>query len=160
MIRFACPGCDATYSVDDSKGGKAGKCPKCQAQFVIPAADAAVGPPPAPEPRRPASPPPADPGAVEIKPCPKCGARLSVAASDLPNEYQRRLLLEEMRRLGSDCVRGSDAERALGSLRSGKRCTLGGLLLEGGDRWRLSPAPIARKRGPQSGSSESSIESD
>ena len=87
-------------------------------------------------------------------------AGLSVAAGDLPNEYQRRLLLEAMRRLGSDCVRGSDAERALGSLRSGKRCTLGGLLLEGGDRWRLSPAPIARKRGPQSGSSGSSTESD
>ena len=86
MIRFACPGCNATYSVDDAKGGKAGKCPKCQAQFVIPAAEAdPAAPPPVPEPRR--SPPPpapaADAGAVEIQPCPKCGARLSVAASDL-----------------------------------------------------------------------------
>ncbi len=88
MIRFACPGCNATYTVDDAKGGKAGKCPKCAAQFVIPAAGEG-GPPPAPEPRRtPAPPPPppppaADPGAVEIKPCPKCAARLTVAASDL-----------------------------------------------------------------------------
>lgn len=87
MIRFACPGCNATYTVEDGKGGKAGKCPKCQAQFVIPAADVAPGLPPVPppEPRRsPPPPPPADDGgAVEIKPCPKCGARLSVAAADL-----------------------------------------------------------------------------
>ena len=86
MIRFACPGCNATYTVDDAKGGKAGKCPKCAAQFVIPAAGEG-GPPPGPEPRRapapPPPPPPTDNGAVEIKPCPKCGARLSVAASDL-----------------------------------------------------------------------------
>jgi TM2 domain-containing membrane protein YozV len=90
MIRFACPGCGATYSVDDAKGGKTGKCPKCQSQFVIPAAD-----PSAPvaaleggsQPHAAASdpaPPAIDPTApVEIAPCPGCQARLSVAASDL-----------------------------------------------------------------------------
>lgn len=78
MIRFSCPGCGATYSVDDAKAGKTGKCPKCQGQFVIPAA--ADGPPPLPSAPAPA----ADPGApVEIAPCPGCQARLSVAASDL-----------------------------------------------------------------------------
>src|SRR5262245_61729682 len=81
MIRFACPGCGATYSVDDAKAGKTGKCPKCQGQFVIPAAEA--GPPPLPS-----APPPPTPAAdasspVEIAPCPGCQARLSVAASDL-----------------------------------------------------------------------------
>ena len=104
MIRFACPGCSATYSVDDAKGGKAGKCPKCGAQFLIPTAVDAAGfappppppPPPArrefdptattafpPPPLRPPPPPPATPREVEIKPCPKCGARLSVAPADL-----------------------------------------------------------------------------
>lgn len=81
MIRFACPGCNATYTVEDAKGGKAGKCPKCQAQFVIPPADAAAGSSSAPAPSPP--PPPATNATVEIKPCPKCSARLSVAPSDI-----------------------------------------------------------------------------
>ena len=90
MIRFSCPGCGATYSVDDSKGGKTGKCPKCQTQFQIPAPEeGAVASPPAPvAPPPPAytpPPPPAtDPNApVEIAPCPGCQARLSVSNSDL-----------------------------------------------------------------------------
>jgi hypothetical protein len=80
MIRFSCPGCGATYSVEDAKGGKTGKCPKCQSQFVIPMPEGGAAPPPLPK-----SPsPPADPNApVEIAPCPKCDARLSVAASDI-----------------------------------------------------------------------------
>ncbi|HET6573677.1 MAG TPA: MJ0042-type zinc finger domain-containing protein [Fimbriiglobus sp.] len=86
MIRFSCPGCGATYSVDDSKGGKTGKCPKCQTQFQIPMPEGAATPPAAgsaPAPSLP-PPPPADPNApVEIAPCPGCQARLSVAASDL-----------------------------------------------------------------------------
>jgi phage FluMu protein Com len=71
--------------VDDTKGGKTGKCPKCQTQFQIPMpegapAPAAVGSGPAPT----LPPPSADPNApVEIAPCPGCQARLSVATSDL-----------------------------------------------------------------------------
>ena len=81
MIRFACPGCGATYTVPDEKGGKTGKCPKCQGQFVIPNAEptagGAVSPPP---PLAPSN----DPNApVEVAPCPGCQARLSVAESDL-----------------------------------------------------------------------------
>jgi predicted Zn finger-like uncharacterized protein len=89
MIRFSCPGCGAVYNVDDSKGGKTGKCPKCQTQFQIPVPEGAAAPPPVPAsaPGPPATlpPPPAtDPNApVEIEPCPKCQARLSVASSDL-----------------------------------------------------------------------------
>ncbi len=87
MIRFACPGCGATYSVDDSKAGKAGKCPKCQSRFQIPAPEGAPSPPPATaaDPRASLPPPPsADPNApVEIAPCPGCQARLSVAATDI-----------------------------------------------------------------------------
>ncbi len=40
MIRFACPGCSATFTVTDEKAGKTGKCPKCQTQFTIPAVPA------------------------------------------------------------------------------------------------------------------------
>ena len=74
MIRFACPGCGATYSVSDEKAGKTGKCPKCTSQFVIPLAEA---PPPLPTPSVDANAP------VEIAPCPGCQARLSVATTDL-----------------------------------------------------------------------------
>ena len=84
MIRFACPGCGATYTVEDAKGGKTGKCPKCQSQFVIPMPEEGAAPPPLPRSPAPPPPPSADPNApVEIAPCPKCGARLSVAAADL-----------------------------------------------------------------------------
>lgn len=51
MIRFACPGCAAEYSVKDDKAGKSGKCPKCGTQFVIPGAEVAPPlTPPAPVP--------------------------------------------------------------------------------------------------------------
>ncbi|MGL6097835.1 MAG: hypothetical protein ACRC7O_18795 [Fimbriiglobus sp.] len=92
MIRFACPGCSSVFTVPDEKGGKTGKCPKCQSQFLIPDAEpAAVSPPPPPPRPRPPStaaakaPPPAP---VEIAPCPKCQARLSVMASDLGSDIE------------------------------------------------------------------------
>ncbi len=70
MIRFACPGCGATHTAGDEKGGQAGKCPGCQAQFTIPVPEAA------------------GPALVEIAPCPGCAARLSVAAADLGVEVE------------------------------------------------------------------------
>ncbi len=103
MIRFACPGCSATFTVGDEKAGKTGKCPKCQSQFVIPAADAgapaADAPPPVPPtskapsrpslPPLPPPPPAADPNApVEIQPCPKCDTRLSVLPTDVGLDIQ------------------------------------------------------------------------
>jgi len=99
MIRFACPGCAATFTVDDAKAGKVGKCPKCQSQFQIPSPDPTVAedappampaaPPPSPTPPAAAAKPPviapvAPPSStVEIAPCPKCSARLTVGLSDL-----------------------------------------------------------------------------
>ncbi|MCU0704954.1 MAG: NINE protein [Fimbriiglobus sp.] len=77
MIRFACPGCSAGFTVADEKAGKSGKCPKCQTRFTIPAA---AGPAPAPA--------PADDQPVEIQPCPKCGDRLSVMPTDLGLEIE------------------------------------------------------------------------
>lgn len=100
MIRFACPGCSSTFSVDDAKAGKSGKCPKCGAAFIIPASEApAAAPPPLPAAPPPLPPPPvpvpqpsappADPNApVEIDPCPKCQTKLSVAVSDLGNDVE------------------------------------------------------------------------
>ncbi|OWK36161.1 hypothetical protein [Fimbriiglobus ruber] len=79
MIRFTCPVCGAAYSADDARAGKRGKCPKCQAEFLIPApepgTESAASLPPKPEAVADA--------AVEINPCPGCQVRLSVAPSDL-----------------------------------------------------------------------------
>jgi predicted Zn finger-like uncharacterized protein len=36
MIRFACPSCQAAYSVDDQKAGKKSKCPKCGQRIEVP----------------------------------------------------------------------------------------------------------------------------
>lgn len=92
MIRFACPGCSSTFSVDETKAGKSGKCPKCQAAFIIPQAEAPAAPPPLPAPPPPVpvpQTPAVDPNApVEIDPCPKCQTKLSVAASDLGNDVE------------------------------------------------------------------------
>jgi hypothetical protein len=72
MIQFACPSCAAVFSVGDEKAGKTGKCPKCDAKFVIPDAEPGSAPPSSP----------ADDN-IEIKPCPGCQAKLTVAKSDL-----------------------------------------------------------------------------
>lgn len=91
MIRFACPGCSATYTVGDEKGGKTGKCPKCQSSFTIPMPDAAASVPAstasAPS-LPPVPPPPAGNDPVEIAPCPGCQARLSVSASDIGSDVE------------------------------------------------------------------------
>jgi TM2 domain-containing membrane protein YozV len=78
MIKFACPGCNASFTVADEKAGKSGKCPKCQSQFVIPAASAGEGPP-----STKTAAPPDDDLPVEIQPCPKCKTRLSVMPGDI-----------------------------------------------------------------------------
>ncbi|MEO2090097.1 MAG: hypothetical protein ABGY75_11445 [Gemmataceae bacterium] len=76
MIRFACPGCMASFSVGPEQAGKPGQCPHCQARYVVP---------PAPTDAPPAQPPPAvgSDDAVEIRPCPKCQSRLSVLSGDV-----------------------------------------------------------------------------
>lgn len=78
MIRFACPGCQATFTVEDAKAGKTGNCPKCQTQFIIPQAEEAPQPSSAVSSSAP----------VEIEPCPKCQTRLSVAASDVGSDVE------------------------------------------------------------------------
>jgi hypothetical protein len=76
MIRFACPSCSAVMSVTEDKAGKTGKCPKCQAAFLIPVPGPAAAPPPL-------VPPPSGPPPVEINPCPGCQGKLTVAVSSL-----------------------------------------------------------------------------
>lgn len=74
MIRFACPGCRTTFTVGPEQAGKPGRCPHCQARYVVPPAAANVSPP---------LPPVGSDDPVEIRSCPKCQSRLSVLAGDV-----------------------------------------------------------------------------
>ena len=72
------------------------------------------------------------------------GQMLMIEPFDLPRELRRRLLLAAFAELGQAAPRGPDLMRALLALESGETVTLGGLKLEGGEKWHLSPAPPRR----------------
>ncbi len=78
MIRFACPGCSATFTVTDDKAGKTSNCPKCKSQFLIPG----EAPPPLPPS------PPKQNAPITIEPCPKCKTQLSVDPADLGTDVE------------------------------------------------------------------------
>jgi tRNA(Ile)-lysidine synthase len=65
------------------------------------------------------------------------GDGATLMALDLPPELQRRLLLAAMKELGAPPPRGADLHRAVAKLSAGGRCTLGGLVMSGGDQWIL-----------------------
>lgn len=73
------------------------------------------------------------PNSVEIDP------------SSLPREYQRRLLLAGLERLGAPIPRGADLLSAIDRLTEGETTTLSDIKLQGGERWRLTPAPPRRR---------------
>ncbi len=84
MIRFACPACQAPFSVADEKAGKQGKCPKCQSAFLIPGAEPKSLPSASASSSGIARARPASvPQTVEIDPCPNCDTRLTISASDV-----------------------------------------------------------------------------
>lgn len=76
--------------------------------------------------------------------CRREGQTLLLEVADLPQELRRRLLLRAMTELGAPLPRGPDLERAMSLLAASGRCTLGGLLLQGGAQWRLTPEPPRR----------------
>ena len=72
------------------------------------------------------------------------GDTLVIEPFDLPRELRRRLLLAAFAELGAAPPRGPDLMRALDQLESGGIATLSGLKLEGGEEWRIAPAPPRR----------------
>lgn len=76
---------------------------------------------------------------------------LRVDASGLPTELQRRLLLIAFARFHAAEPRGADLMRAIEALRRGTSATLSGLMLDGGDPWRVSKAPPRRDAAARSG---------
>ncbi len=59
MIQFLCPGCQQSFTVDNSRANSIGTCPKCSSRFYVPESPDAPAPPP-PLPVR-KSPTPAEP---------------------------------------------------------------------------------------------------
>ena len=72
------------------------------------------------------------------------GEALTVDPEGIPPELQRRLLLCALARSGAQPPRGPDLARAILALEQGRSVTLGGLKLDGGPVWRVSPAPPRR----------------
>lgn len=74
------------------------------------------------------------------------GKGIKLDPNGLPRELKRRLLVGALAALGADEPAGPALMRALEALDAGETVTLAGLKLEGGTRWRLSPAPPRRER--------------
>ncbi|MBB5684030.1 tRNA lysidine(34) synthetase TilS [Sphingobium boeckii] len=71
--------------------------------------------------------------------------RLVFDPASLPEELVRRLLLRAIARLDPSAEpSGPELDRALAALRSGRKTSLGALVLSGGKRWRIAPAPPRR----------------
>lgn len=75
----------------------------------------------------------------------RTGKRVVLTVADLPRELQRRLLLAAIEELGAPPPRGPDLKRALRKLAAGERCSLSGLLLDGGEQWSVQPEIRARR---------------
>lgn len=76
------------------------------------------------------------------------GEEISLSPTDFPREIQRRLLLRMIHALDPAFTpRGEALDQALVHLTAGKKYTMGSLLLQGGERWTVRPAPPRRKPG-------------
>lgn len=71
--------------------------------------------------------------------------RVTLDATDLPKEVQRRLLLSALLRIDPKIApRGESVERLIVDLKAGKTITIGDILCKGGSIWHFSPAPPRR----------------
>ena len=122
MIRFACPNCQATFTAPTEKAGKVSKCTKCAATFTIPAPYSP--PPPVSEPR-PLSPPPVSPPSandpIEIQPCPKCQARLSVMIGDVGADIECPNCQTVYKATRTDAPRPPGADSATGPAKTSSK---------------------------------------
>lgn len=80
VLLAPCPTCGARLTVNAEDVGAHVECPMCKTVFQGQAAPAGAAPPPPPPP-----PPPAD---VDIAPCPKCRAELTVSETDLGQDVE------------------------------------------------------------------------
>jgi len=74
-IRYDCPTCQAQFRIDAKYAGRKGKCPKCGAEMLVPASDAAASQPTVEPAARPAAKPPAPSIAPkQVEPAPAAAA--------------------------------------------------------------------------------------
>src|SRR3546814_445072 len=74
------------------------------------------------------------------------GQEIRLSRIDFPREIQRRLLLRMISRLEPRLKpRGDALDQALVQLALGKKYTMGGLLLQGGEIWTVKPAAPRRR---------------
>ena len=72
-------------------------------------------------------------------------ASISLDASALPRELQRRLLHIALRQIDPDIQpRGDSIDRALEALAASETLTIGNIMCKGGKIWRFCPAPARR----------------
>lgn len=72
-------------------------------------------------------------------------SRICLDSNDLPKEIQRRLLLLALQQIQPGIApRGEAIERLMTDLKLGKTATIGNVLCQGGDSWKLSLAPPRR----------------
>ena len=106
MIHFVCPKCETTFSAEEEHAGQRTTCKNCGVKFLIPGGaeplpyevEPSASPPPLPpvpeqEPSFLAPPAPEPPTAepsvpVELAPCPKCQAKMSVRPEDVGFDLQ------------------------------------------------------------------------
>jgi tRNA(Ile)-lysidine synthase len=73
------------------------------------------------------------------------GDSITVDASNIPSEFQRRLLVTALLMLQPDLKpRGPSIDNAIEVLHAGNSCTIGNVMCKGGALWRLSKAPARR----------------
>lgn len=74
------------------------------------------------------------------------GEGMTIDPTGLPAEIRRRLLIGAIARLDPAAApRGTETDGLIARLSAGKKATIGALMLTGGDRWHLGPAPQRRK---------------
>ena len=106
MIHFVCPTCETTFSAEEEHAGQRTTCKNCGVKFLIPGGaeppplpyevePSASPPPPVPEDERSffappvREPLPVEPSVpVELAPCPKCQAKMSVRPEDVGFDLQ------------------------------------------------------------------------
>lgn len=87
-------------------------------------------------------------GGLEAQYVDQTGQEIRLSRIDFPREIQRRLLLRMLARLDPDLSpRGDAIDQALVQLALGKKYTIGGLLVSGGDGWTVKPAQPRRTSG-------------
>ncbi len=71
----------------------------------------------------------------------KAGDEWSIDARGLPHELIRRLMISGLEAAGEAVPRGATLDHAIAALERGEKCSIGGMIATGGEKWHFTPAP-------------------